>query len=231
MASSEGIANPGEAVLNESATITGGSKNIVNVDKSLIATAGDFNNDFQLSKNIVLGMVIAGGVGGKHRLTPQMLKANKDSAERLYTVQEIVGNLSETANNVLENILPILPNGRAGYKTQWAISSGYRLKGVEKNESPTSDHCKGHCIDIDIILPDKFQKTYDIVQQIERAIPYDQIILEYRYPDKCWIHISYRKDNNRRMAFTMVNDSTYKRNSAGLPYGFYLLDSIPPKSK
>jgi hypothetical protein len=32
------------------------------------------------------------------------------------------------------------------------------------------------------------------------------------------------------MAFTMVNDATYKRNASGIPAGFVLLDNIPPKS-
>ena len=203
----------------------------VPVDCKVIYGTTNFTNDYTISKNFSLGMLIDGGVTGKHKLMDQVLKNHQTGEERVYTVQEIVCNLAQLAQNVLEPYIELLPGGIGGYKKQWTITSGYRLKGVEKNESPTSDHCKGHCIDIDIILPDKFQKTYDIVQQIERAIPYDQIILEYRYPDKCWIHISYRKDNNRRMAFTMVNDSTYKRNSAGLPYGFYLLDSIPPKSK
>ena len=228
----EGVDRPDAASADEGTTsISGGSKSTVTVDKSLILTTKDFTDDFHLSKNITLGMMIAGGVGGKHKLTPQMLKANKEGTERLYTVQEIVGNLSETANNVLEKIIDILPGGLSGYKRQWYITSGYRLRGITPNESPTSDHCKGHCIDIDLSHPDKYNKTYELIQQIERLIPYDQLILEYRYPDKCWIHIGFRKDNNRRQAFTMVNDTTYKRNSAGLPFGFYLISSIPPKAK
>ena len=139
--------------------------------------------------------------------------------------------MADTANNVLENIIDIMPGGLSGYNRQWVITSGYRLKGVVKNEAPSSDHCKGHCIDIDIKIPDKYTKTYELIQQIERLVQYDQLILEYRFPDQCWIHISYRKDNNRKQAFTMVNDTTYKRNSAGLPHGFYLLSEIPPKAK
>jgi hypothetical protein len=149
--------------------------------------------------------------------------------ERLYTVPEIVGNLAETAANILEPIIDILPGGLAGYNSQWTISSGYRLKGVVPNESPTSDHCKGHCVDIVLNIPDKFNKTFQMIQKIEPLIVYDQLILEYRHPQSVWMHISYRKDNNRKMAFTMVNDKTYKRNEKGLPYGFYLLDTIPPK--
>jgi hypothetical protein len=158
-----------------------------------------------------------------------MLKPNAGAPERLYNVQEIVGNMAETANNVLEPIMNVLPGGRSGYNTQWVISSGYRLKGVVSNESPTSDHCKGHCVDIVLKIPDKNTKTFEMIQKIEQLIVYDQLILEYRFPDSVWMHISYRKDNNRRMAFTMVNDKTFKRNAQGLPAGFFLLNTIPPK--
>lgn len=228
----QGVDKPELPSADEGTTsISGGSKVIVSVDKSLILTTKDFTDDYHLSKNVTIGMMISGGVGGKHKLTPQMLKSNKNSAERLYSVQEIVGNMAETANNVIEKIIDVMPGGLAGYNRQWLITSGYRLKGVVSHESPTSDHCKGHCIDIALTHPDKYNKTYELIQQIERLIPYDQLILEYRHPDKVWIHISYRKDNNRKQAFTMVNDKTYKRNENGLPFGFYLLNNIPPNSK
>jgi hypothetical protein len=208
---------------------TGGSNKPIPVDKNNIQNTRDFTDDYRLSKNVVIGMMISGGVGGKHRLTPQMLKPNAGAPERLYNVQEIVGNMAETANNVLEPIMNVLPGGRSGYNTQWVISSGYRLKGVVSNESPTSDHCKGHCVDIVLKIPDKNTKTFEMIQKIEQLIVYDQLILEYRFPDSVWMHISYRKDNNRRMAFTMVNDKTFKRNAQGLPAGFFLLNTIPPK--
>jgi predicted chitinase len=231
-ASKEGVPDAPLPVADEqSGILTGGSNKPVVVDKTNIQQTKDFSNDYKLSKNIVLGMMISGGVGGKHKLTPQMLKPNSGANERLYSVQEIVGNLAETANNALEPILDVLPGGRSGYNSQWVITSGYRLKGVVSNESPTSDHCKGHCIDIALTIPDKYNKTYELVQKIEPLIVYDQLILEYRHPDSVWIHISYRKDNNRKMAFTMVNDKTYKRNALGLPAGFFLINNIPPKAK
>lgn len=231
-AAAEGAVKPADPHADESAAvISGGRKDAVSVDTSQIQNTLDFSNDYKLSKNVSLGMMISGGVGGKHRLTPQMLRPNAGAPERLYTVQEIVTNLAETSNNVIERILDILPGGMSGFNSQWTITSGYRLRGVVPNESPISDHCKGHCIDIALTLPDKTQKTYDLIQKIESAIVYDQLILEYRYPSSVWIHIGYRKDNNRRMAFTMVNDKTYKRNSLGLPSGFFLINDIPPKGQ
>ena len=202
----------------------------VPVDCKIIYTTKEFTNDYRLSKNFTLGMLIDGGVGGKHRLVDQMLKESAGGPERLFTVQEIVCNLAMTAQNLLEPALEVLPGNIGGYKNQWKINSGYRLRGVVGNESATSDHCKGRAVDIGILLPNKAQKTYDYVQALERILPYDQIILEYRYPESVWIHMGYKMEGSRKMAFTMVNDKTYKRDSKGIPSGFVLVDSIPPKS-
>ena len=212
-------------------SMSGGSGVALAVDTALILTTKDFTNDYRISKNFSLGMLIDGGVGGKHKLQAQMLKANNNSSERLYTVQEIVSNLAHSAQNILEPALDILPGGIGGYNKLWKINSGYRLKGVVKAESPTSDHCKGHCFDIGILDPNKYTKTYEYIQQLERAIVYDQLILEYSAPDSCWIHIGYRPNNNRKMAFTMLNHHVYKRDASGNPKGFYLLNSIPAVSK
>lgn len=227
----EGVAGAPAPTADESATTqTGGASAQVKADCALIYTTKDFTNDYRLSKNISLGMLISGGVNGKHRLTAQMLTAYKGAPERLYSIQEIVCNLAQTAANVIEPALDVLPGGIGGFGKQWTITSGYRLKGVVPNESPTSDHCKGHCVDIAILHPDKNTKTYEMIQQIERVVAYDQCILEYRFPSSVWMHFGYRADNNRKQAFTMVNDKTYKRNDKGIPAGFYLLSEIPPKS-
>jgi hypothetical protein len=151
-----------------------------------------------------------------------MLKETRDSQERLFTVQEIVCNLAMTAQNILEPMLEILPGGIAGYKTQWKINSGYRLKGVVKQESPTSDHCKGQAVDIGIVNG-TYEKTYKLCVAAEKILPYNQLILEYRYPGSHWMHCSYKSKGGKKMAFTMVNDKTYAQ-------GYSLLTSIPPKS-
>lgn len=219
-------------VATEEAPTTGGvAGKQVPVDCKIIYTTKNFTDDYTISKNFSLGMLIAGGVNGKHKLVDQILKENANSAERVYTVQEIVCNLAMSAQNVLEPYLEVMPGGIGGYGKQWQISSGYRLKGGTPNESPFSDHCKGHCFDIILNLPDKINKTYELVQKCEKIIKYDQIILEYRHPSSVWIHTGYKPQGNRSMAFTMVNDSTYKRDAKGNPAGFFLLDTIPPKAK
>ena len=209
---------------------SGGSTTTVPVSCDIIYASKEFTNDFRMSQNFTLGMLMDGGVGGKHKLVDQMLKDSKDAPERLYKAQEIVCNLALTCQNLLEPAVNVLPGGIGGYKKQWKINSGYRLKGVVANESPTSDHCKGQALDIGIMLPDKYGKTYEFAQQLEKILPYDQLILEYRFPESCWIHVSFKSKGGRKQAFTMVNDKVYKRNSKGIPSGFVLLDKIPPKA-
>jgi hypothetical protein len=136
--------------------------------------------------------------------------------------------MAHLAQNVLEPGLAFLPEGLNGYKKLWHITSGYRLKGVVTHESPTSDHCKGHCVDISLGNgASMFQFNYKLAKQLEAAIIYDQLILEYQSPDKCWVHIGYKPEGNRRQAFTMINH-VYDPNSKG----FVLLSgSVPQVSK
>ena len=228
-----GVPNPPPVVAAETpASPSGGTDKKIPVDCKVIYNTTNFTNDYTMSMNFTLGMLIAGGLGGPHKLVDQLLKDTPNSPERVYTVQEIVCNLAMSAQNILEPYLDVLPGGIGGYGKQWTISSGYRLKGVVKSESPTSDHCKGHCFDIALLLPDRFNKTYELVQKLEKVVNYDQIILEYRYKDQVWIHTGYKPNGGRKMAFTMVNDKVYQRDSKGMPSGFVLLsDGAPPQEK
>lgn len=222
----EGVENPPTPNAEETSVPIGGSKAAaVKADCAIIYTTKDFTRDYRLSKNFTLGMLIA---DNRHLLQSQMLRPNKQSNERLYTVQEIVCNLAHLAQNVMEPAILFLPEGLNGYKKLWHITSGYRLKGVVPNESPTSDHCKGHCVDISLGNgASMFQYNYKLAKQLEAEIIYDQMILEYQSPDKCWVHIGYKPEGNRRQAFTMINH-TYDPNSKG----FVLLSgSVPQVSK
>ena len=229
----EGVIGAPAPVADETAPPpTGGiNSKAVPVDCAIIYTTKQFTDDYRLSKNITLGMLIDGGVGGKHKLVDQMLKDSASGPERLYTVGEIVCNLANTAQNILEPALIVLPGGIGGYRKQWRINSGYRLRGaIGAIESATSDHPKGQAVDIGILLPDVVGKTYEYIQALEKVIPYDQLILEYRFPSSCWIHASYKDKGSRKMAFTMVNDATYRRDTRGIPSGFALVNNIPPKA-
>jgi hypothetical protein len=202
------------------------------VNCAVIFSSERFTDSYKLTKNFTLGMCIDGGVGGRHRLQNQtltdVLQKNK---ERIYTPQEIVCNLANHVEACLEPLVDkeIVPQGMVGYrKGLWGINSGYRLKGViGPIESATSPHCKGQALDIGLRGSDRYKRTYELVQVIERTIPYDQIILEYDNPGSCWIHIGYNyAGGNRRMAFTMSRHATYQRDAKGFPRGFVLLEPV-----
>lgn len=220
----EGIVAPPPPVPDESAKSTGGKDTKVPVSCQEIYATKSYTNDFRMSKNFTLGMLIDGGVGGKHRLVDQMLSESRNSSPRLYTAQEIVCNLAQTAQNILEPMLDVLPGNIGGYGKQWRINSGYRLKGIVPNESATSKHCMGLAFDIGILLPNKNQASYDIIRKADGLLPYDQLILEYSFPSSIWLHVSYDIKTRRKQAFTMVNHAYYKA-------GFVLLNEIPPPRK
>ena len=224
---------PAPVAAESSPPPAGGTSTTVPVSCEIIYQTKNFTNDYRLSKNFTLGMLIDGGVGGRHRLQDQMLSdvASGTAAGnlRVYTIQEIICNLATTAQNMLEPIVDSLPGGMGGYKKQWMVTSGYRLKGVLPQESPTSSHCKGFAIDFALMVPDRNNKTYEIVQKIEKLIPYDQLILEYRDPSSCWIHMGYAGKGLRKQAFTMVNDKTYQGTYP--KGGFVLVNNIPPPAK
>lgn len=226
----EGVAGSTPPPAEETAKPSGGTEQVVPTDCKIIYTTKNFTNDYRISKNFTLGMLIDGGVGGKHKLVDQML-TDFGGKTRLYTVQEIVCNLAQTSQNLLEPMLEVLPGNIGGYKKQWNINSGYRLKGVIAHESPTSDHCKGLALDIGIIHPNKNEKTYELCIATEKIVPYNQIILEYAHPTSVWMHISYKAEARMKWAFTMLNHKTYQRNAQGIPSGFVLLSSISAPSK
>jgi len=219
-----GVVNPPAAVVSETPTpVGGGSNKVVPADCKIIYNTTNFTDDYRMSKNFTLGMLIAGGLNGPHKLVDQQLTGD-DGKVRTFTVQEIVCNLAQTAQNMLEPALEVLPGGISGRGKLWMITSGYRLKGVVKTESPNSSHCKGFALDV-ALLSKSLRETYELAQKLEKILPYDQCILEYRYQGQVWVHLGYG-NSQRKQAFTMLNDKSY---GGTYPKGGYvLLDSITP---
>ena len=180
---------------------TGGGGSIIpskNQEKILAAT--DFSADYKLSEHFTLGMMFDGGYNVRHRLVDQ----------NGLTKQQIVANMAALCENILEKYLAELPGGIAGYNKQWRITSGFRMG------TNTSDHSKGRACDIQIIGRSK-PAHHELIQKLDKIVPYDQLILEYAGSDSVWIHTGFRGDGkttfgggqNRKMAFTMNNHSTY----------------------
>jgi hypothetical protein len=160
-----------------------------------------YTANYRLSTHFTLGMMFDGGFNVRHRLV----------AQNGLTPQEIVANLASLCENILERYLEILPDGIQGYGKKWKINSGYRMG------TSTSDHAKGRAVDIALIGGrERRQLHFDLIQKLDKLVPYDQLILESEGQASSWIHTSFRGNGsttfgggtNRKMAFTMHNHST-----------------------
>jgi zinc D-Ala-D-Ala carboxypeptidase len=113
---------------------------------------------------------------------------------------EHLENFKLLADKVFEPI-------REHFKTPIFISSGYRSK--ELNElikgSPSSQHCKGQAIDIDMDGGNGEVTNRMVFDFIKNKLDFDQLIWEFGTdfnPD--WVHVSYVKGKNRKQKLKAV---------------------------
>jgi hypothetical protein len=178
---------------------TGGGSVKPSPKQNEILSCGTFTADYKLSKHFTLGMMFDGGFNVRHKLIDQ----------NGLTKQQIVANLATLCENVLERYLEVLPEGIQGYGKRWRITSGYRM-GTNK-----SDHSKGRAVDISLIGGKERKKlVFDLIKELDKIVPYDQMIMEYDGDHAVWIHTSFRGNTfgggaNRKMAFTMKDHKTY----------------------
>ena len=137
--------------------------------------------DLQLSKSFKLGELCQNGT----RMPVDQVGL---------TAADITCNLKCLAENCLDKIKERYPG--------MMITSGFRRPGNVANSSPKSQHYNGEAADIVIKGFDR-QKHYEAIQEIQKLIPYDQLILEYSGASTVWIHVSYSNKANRKQNFTM----------------------------
>lgn len=114
------------------------------------------------------------------------------------------GEHLEAAKALFENVVqPVRDN--FGPTT---LNSGYR--GFSLNSavggSPTSQHCKGEAVDLEVPgVPNA-----EVAQWIHDNLEFDQLILEFYtpgIPDSGWVHVSYRADGqNRKSVLTAMKE-------------------------
>ena len=87
------------------------------------------------------------------------------------------------------------------------INSGYR--GPELNEavggSSKSQHCHGQAADIEV----PGVSNYEVAKWITENCDFDQVILEFYtpgVPDSGWVHVSYKKEGNRKSILTAMKE-------------------------
>jgi len=87
------------------------------------------------------------------------------------------------------------------------ISSGYRSKALNSfiKGSPSSQHCKGQAIDIDMDGENGEVTNRMVFDFIKNKLDFDQLIWEFGTdlnPD--WVHVSFVKNGNRKQKLKAV---------------------------
>lgn len=155
-----------------------------------------FSKDFKLSDHFTLGDLTVNSV------YPHSIPVG---GQKGLSEEQIVTNLKSLAINVLEKILPYLPNGINGKGKDWIITSGFRK---DLSNSSASQHTKGQAVDVQICEKGNNVRTsYNTIKTICSNVPFDQAILEYSSATgNCWMHLSYKNgSSNRKMMLTMNN--------------------------
>ena len=139
----------------------------------------DFTGQEQLSKYYTLSQLNAGN-------------SRKLRNFAGVTASQAFCNLKALCQNVLDPIKAKYPNVQ--------INSGYRTD-VPAGGSTTSQHLTGQAVDISFPGLSR-SELYDRILEIQKMVPYDQLILEYANGPG-WIHISFKTSGNRKQQFTM----------------------------
>jgi GH24 family phage-related lysozyme (muramidase) len=179
-----GLVDPEELVQMEEIKAEQAPKNTVQpIDSScdLIFAMDDFPPSMQLSKYFTLGAMTKGG-------------SRKPIDQFGLTKQAIVCNMKQLAVNCLDPIYDKYPN--------MVINSGFRRPGDAKNSSSKSQHYLGMAADIHLNGYTR-EQYYNAVKEIQKLVPYDQLILEYTGAQGVWIHVSFNPKGNRKQVFTM----------------------------
>lgn len=107
--------------------------------------------------------------------------------------KEHVANLTALVNNVLDPL-------REAYGKPITINSGFRCPALNKTikGSITSDHMSGRAVDITGGSSTENKKLFYMIQSL--GLPFDQLIDEKNF---AWIHVSYRRENNRNQVLVL----------------------------
>lgn len=179
----------------EESTLT---KNVIQAPVSscdVIFAMGDIPKNLQLSQNFNLLQMTK---NGSRPVIPQAG----------LTKQQIVCNLKGLCENCLEPIREMYPN--------MILTSVFRRPGDAPGSSARSQHYNGEAADI-VLSGFSKKQVYEAIQEIQKKVPYDQLILEYSGASTVWIHVSFVYGNARKQAFTMKNHSRIS------PFGKYML--------
>jgi len=138
----------------------------------------------RLSKNFVLSEITRSNTAKRKGIS------NRPEKEHLENLQRLITNLVQPMRDELGPI---------------RISSGYRSPKLNRSigGSKKSQHCKGEALDLQF-WKDGQMANKDIYNWVlSNDIEFDQMINEF---DFSWIHISLRKEGNRKQVLEAYKD-------------------------
>ena len=138
----------------------------------------------RLSKNFVLSEITRSNTATRLGIS------NEPSKKHLANMQVLITELIQPMRDALGPI---------------RISSGYRSPQLNRaiGGSAKSQHCKGQALDLQFWKNGEMcnQEIYNWV--INSGLKFDQMINEF---DFAWIHISLKKENNRKQVLEAYKD-------------------------
>ena len=138
----------------------------------------------RLSKNFVLSEITRSNTARRLGIK------NEPTKKHMEGIQRIITNLIQPMRDALGPI---------------RVSSGYRNPELNRaiGGSSKSQHCKGEALDLQFWKDGQMcnKEIYDWV--INSNLEFDQMINEF---DFAWIHISLKKENNRKQVLEAYKD-------------------------
>mgnify|MGYP003649928830 CR=1 FL=1 len=138
----------------------------------------------RLSKNFVLSEITRSNTAKRLGIS------NEPTKSHLENMQRLISNLIQPMRDELGPV---------------RISSGYRSKALNRaiGGSSKSQHCKGQALDLQFWKDGKMcnEEVYKWI--LNSHLEFDQMINEF---DFAWIHISLKKDKNRKQVLEAYKD-------------------------
>ena len=124
-----------------------------------------------------------------------------NTAKRLGIKNEIPEEHLENMQHLIDNLIQPIRDSIGPIR----ISSGYRSKALNRaiGGSFKSQHSKGQALDLQFWQNGKMMNELIFDWIIDSNIEFDQMINEF---DFCWIHVSLKKENNRKQVLEAIKD-------------------------
>lgn len=124
-----------------------------------------------------------------------------NTAKRLGIKNEIPEEHLENMQHLIDNLIQPIRDSIGPIR----ISSGYRSKALNRaiGGSLKSQHSKGQALDLQFWQNGKMMNELIFDWIIDSNIEFDQMINEF---DFCWIHVSLKKENNRKQVLEAIKD-------------------------